>query len=152
MSGQVAKVNQWSHCAQVGNKSPATYHLHLKPTLSTSCMPLSFRQYCWFSLGTFFHLGRGYKPCSKCSKCLQDNHKAALHSACTCSECKLPGKLMQLSRLKPNLQNISVKQHCPSPLSVCIVCVCVCARARARVRACVCVHACIFYIVMLEHS
>ena len=38
-------------------------------------------------------------------------------------------------------QNISVKQHCPSPLSVCTVCVCV----RACVRACVC--ACVFCIV-----
>ena len=33
-------------------------------------------------------------------------------------------------------QNISAKQHCPSPLSVCTMCVCVCV--------------CIFCIVMLE--
>ena len=38
-------------------------------------------------------------------------------------------------------QNISVKQHCPSPLSVCTVCVCVRA----------CIRVCILHIVMLEH-
>ena len=38
-------------------------------------------------------------------------------------------------------QNISVKQHCPSPLSVCTVCVCMHA----------CVRVCILHIVMLEH-
>ena len=56
-------------------------------------------------------------------------------------------------------QNISVKPHCPSLLSVCTVfvcmcvCVCVCACVRACVRACVlaCVRACIFYITTLEH-
>ena len=38
-------------------------------------------------------------------------------------------------------ENISAKQHCPSPLSVCTVCVCVCVCVcvRACVRACVCV-------------
>ena len=38
-------------------------------------------------------------------------------------------------------QNISVKPHCPSLLSVCTVCVCVCVCVcvRACVRACVCV-------------
>ena len=39
-------------------------------------------------------------------------------------------------------QNISAKQHCPSPLSVCTVCVCM------HVHVCVCV--CIFCIVTLE--
>ena len=48
-------------------------------------------------------------------------------------------------------QNISVKQHCPSPLLVCTVyfilflfsvCVCVCACVRACVRVCACVRAC----------
>ena len=56
-------------------------------------------------------------------------------------------------------QNISVKPHCPSLLSVCTVrararaCVCVCARVRACVRACVrvCVCVCIFCIIMLQH-
>ena len=37
-------------------------------------------------------------------------------------------------------QNISVKPHCPSLLSVCTVCVCVCVRAYTHVHACVCVH------------
>ena len=37
-------------------------------------------------------------------------------------------------------QNISVKQHCPSPLSVCTMCVCVCV--------CVCVYVC----VCVSHS
>ena len=42
-------------------------------------------------------------------------------------------------------QNISVKSHCPSLLSVCYS---VCACVRACVRACVCVCVC---IIMLEH-
>ena len=59
--------------------------------------------------------------------------------------------------IKDSSQNSSVKQHCPSPLSVCrmcvcmCVCVCVCVRAcvrafvRAFVRACVraCVRVCV---------
>ena len=44
-------------------------------------------------------------------------------------------------------QNISVKPHCPSLLSVCTVRACV----RACVRVCVCVCVCIFCIIMLEH-
>ena len=50
-------------------------------------------------------------------------------------------------------QNISIKQHCPSPLSVCALCVCVracvracvrvCVRACMRVCVCVCVCACV---------
>ena len=48
-------------------------------------------------------------------------------------------------------QNISVKPHYPSILSVCTVyvCVCVCVRARARVRACVraCVCVCVSSIL-----
>ena len=36
-------------------------------------------------------------------------------------------------------QNISVKQHCPSPLSVCTVCVCVCVSVCVCVCVCVCV-------------
>ena len=39
---------------------------------------------------------------------------------------------------------ISVKQHCPSPLSVCTVCVCAC------MCVCVCVFVCIFCTVLLE--
>ena len=45
-----------------------------------------------------------------------------------------------------SFQNISVKPHCPSLLSVCTVCVCV----SVCVYVCVCVCVCIFCIVMLE--
>ena len=37
--------------------------------------------------------------------------------------------------------NVSVMQHCPSPMSVCTMCVCVC---------CVCVCVCILHVVLLE--
>ena len=55
-------------------------------------------------------------------------------------------------------QNMSFKQHCPSPLSVCTVCVCVCVCVcvRACVRACVsacvraCVRACVCVFVCLR--
>ena len=51
------------------------------------------------------------------------------------------------SRHNFSSQNISVKQHYPSPLSVCTVCVCVCVCVCACVRACArvvrsCVRAC----------
>ena len=43
------------------------------------------------------------------------------------------GGLVSCMRITRDIsQNISAKQHYPSPLSVCTVCVCVCVRARAR--------------------
>ena len=40
-------------------------------------------------------------------------------------------------------QNISVKQHCPSPLSVCTLCVCVSSQTDGSVCVCVCVCVCV---------
>ena len=65
---------------------------------------------------------------------------------------KIPGTLLLFLPSTANSrhfssQNISVKQHCPSPLSVCTVCVCACMRVCEHA----CMRVCILHIVMLQH-
>ena len=84
------------------------------------------------------------------------NHKT--HGLCTSAPTsgtispKTSGTLLLSLLSKANSrhfssQNISIKPHCPSLLSVCTVCVCVHACTRAFMHVCVC----IFCIIMLEH-
>ena len=69
--------------------------------------------------------------------------------------------LLSLSSKVNSCLNISVKQHCPSPLSVCAVCMCVCVCVYVSVYVCVCVCVCVrmcvcvcqrVYVLHLAHS
>ena len=114
---------------------------------------VNIHPFCSILLLQYLHLTfRLHFPTQSLTKPLEGTKTLTFPSLPSTISPKTSGSLLLSLPSKSNSrhfssQNISVKPHCPSLLSVCTVCVCVCACACVRA----CVRVCIFCIIMLEH-